>query len=92
MRRTLRGSLRMNSARLIAAVIPLIYGRRRLTFTVLALLTVFFAYQAWNIAFDASFDKHAEAYKRIFTRCGLDFVAVDAHSGAMGGTLYLRYS
>jgi prolyl-tRNA synthetase len=35
---------------------------------------------------DASFDKHAAAYKRIFTRCGLDFVAVDAHSGAMGGT------
>jgi prolyl-tRNA synthetase len=35
---------------------------------------------------DVSFDKHAEAYKRIFTRCGLDFVAADAHSGAMGGT------
>ncbi len=35
---------------------------------------------------DVSFDKHFEAYKKIFTRCGLDFVWVDAHSGAMGGT------
>jgi prolyl-tRNA synthetase len=35
---------------------------------------------------DVSFDKHYEAYKRIFTRCGLDFVAVEADSGAMGGS------
>jgi prolyl-tRNA synthetase len=35
---------------------------------------------------DVSFDLHAEAYKRIFTRCGLDFIAADADSGAMGGT------
>ena len=35
---------------------------------------------------DAAFEKHYEAYRRIFTRCGLDFVAVDAHSGAMGGS------
>jgi len=35
---------------------------------------------------DASFDKHYEAYKRIFTRCGLEFVAVEADSGAMGGS------
>jgi prolyl-tRNA synthetase len=35
---------------------------------------------------DVSFDLHYEAYKRIFTRCGLDFISVDADSGAMGGS------
>jgi prolyl-tRNA synthetase len=34
---------------------------------------------------DVSYRKHYDAYCRIFTRCGLDFVAVEAHSGAMGG-------
>lgn len=35
---------------------------------------------------DVSFDKHKEAYKRIFSRCGLQFFIVEAHSGAMGGS------
>ena len=35
---------------------------------------------------DESYRKHDEAYRRIFTRCGLQFVAVDADSGAMGGS------
>jgi prolyl-tRNA synthetase len=35
---------------------------------------------------DISFEKHYEAYQRIFTRCGLNFVAVEADSGAMGGS------
>jgi prolyl-tRNA synthetase len=35
---------------------------------------------------DASYNKHDAAYRRIFTRCGLQFVAVDADSGAMGGS------
>ncbi len=35
---------------------------------------------------DASYNKHFEAYTRIFNRCGLNFVAVDADSGAMGGS------
>jgi len=35
---------------------------------------------------DKSFQAHYEAYKRIFTRCGLTFTAVDASSGAMGGS------
>ena len=35
---------------------------------------------------DASYNKHDQAYRNIFTRCGLDFVAVDADSGAMGGS------
>ena len=35
---------------------------------------------------DASYNKHDQAYRNIFTRCGLDFVAVEADSGAMGGS------
>jgi len=35
---------------------------------------------------DKSFDLHDAVYRRIFTRCGLKFVAVDADSGAMGGS------
>src|SRR2546429_2588873 len=34
---------------------------------------------------DASYLMHYDVYSRIFTRCGLKFVAVEAHSGAMGG-------
>ena len=35
---------------------------------------------------DRSYDDQRQAYEKIFTRCGLDFVAVQAHSGAMGGS------
>jgi prolyl-tRNA synthetase len=35
---------------------------------------------------DVSYQKHYDAYSRIFTRCGLKFVVVEAHSGAMGGS------
>ncbi len=35
---------------------------------------------------DAAYDKHHCAYCRIFDRCGLEYLAVDAHSGAMGGS------
>src|SRR5882724_8843601 len=35
---------------------------------------------------DKSFADQREAYKRIFTRCGIDFSIVEASSGAMGGT------
>lgn len=35
---------------------------------------------------DASFDRHFEAYARIFARLGLDAVPVEASSGAMGGS------
>ncbi len=33
-----------------------------------------------------SYKKHYEVYCRIFDRCGLDYVVVEAHSGAMGGS------
>jgi prolyl-tRNA synthetase len=35
---------------------------------------------------DRSYDIHDRVYRRIYTRCGLRFVAVEASSGAMGGS------
>ncbi len=35
---------------------------------------------------DASFQRHFQAYRRIFSRCGLETLAVEASSGAMGGS------
>jgi prolyl-tRNA synthetase len=35
---------------------------------------------------DTSYKLHDAAYRAIFTRCGLEFVAVEADSGAMGGS------
>jgi len=39
-----------------------------------------------NAGLDRSFADQREAYKRIFTRCGLKYVMVEASSGAMGGS------
>ena len=35
---------------------------------------------------DVSYQKHYETYCRIFDRCGLKYMVIDAHSGAMGGS------
>jgi prolyl-tRNA synthetase len=35
---------------------------------------------------DKSFDLHDAVYRKIFSRCGLKFVAVEADSGSMGGS------
>jgi len=35
---------------------------------------------------DVSYKKHYETYCRIFDRCGLNYVVVEAQSGAMGGS------
>src|SRR6201998_4059786 len=35
---------------------------------------------------DVSYRKHYDAYCRIFDRCGLKYMVVEAHSGAMGGS------
>jgi len=35
---------------------------------------------------DVSYQKHYEAYRRIFDRCGLKYMVVEADSGAMGGS------
>jgi prolyl-tRNA synthetase len=41
--------------------------------------------RSWE-GLDRAYNLHAEAYRRIFTRCGLRFFIVGASSGAMGGT------
>jgi prolyl-tRNA synthetase len=35
---------------------------------------------------DLSYDKHDRVYRNIFSRCGLEFLSVEADSGAMGGS------
>jgi prolyl-tRNA synthetase len=35
---------------------------------------------------DVSYKKHYDVYCRIFNRCGLKYMVVEAHSGAMGGS------
>jgi prolyl-tRNA synthetase len=35
---------------------------------------------------DVSYRKHRDVYCRIFDRCGLKYIVIDAHSGAMGGS------
>ncbi len=38
------------------------------------------------VGLDEAYEKHYRAYCRIFDRCGLKYAAVEAHSGAMGGS------
>ena len=38
------------------------------------------------VALDVSYQKHHDVYCRIFDRCGLKYMVIDAHSGAMGGS------
>lgn len=40
---------------------------------------------------DAAFQRHFEAYHRIFARCGLQPLAVEASSGAMGGSESIEF-
>src|SRR5438552_4143697 len=35
---------------------------------------------------DIAYDKHYQAYCKLFERCGLAYTVVEAHSGAMGGS------
>jgi prolyl-tRNA synthetase len=39
-----------------------------------------------KVGLDKSFDLHDATYRKIFSRCGLKFVAVEADSGSMGGS------
>ncbi|HET6891070.1 MAG TPA: proline--tRNA ligase [Pyrinomonadaceae bacterium] len=39
-----------------------------------------------QVGLDRAFENQREAYKRIFTRCGIKFSIVEASSGAMGGS------
>ena len=40
---------------------------------------------------DLSYKKHYEAYRKIFARCGLEVIPVEAHSGAMGGSQSMEF-
>jgi prolyl-tRNA synthetase len=40
---------------------------------------------------DAAFQRHFEAYRKIFSGCGLDPLAVEASSGAMGGSESIEF-
>src|SRR5215468_7808063 len=39
-----------------------------------------------SVGLDLSYQKHDKAYRTIFDRCGLKYMVVEAHSGAMGGS------
>jgi prolyl-tRNA synthetase len=45
-----------------------------------------YSFDMESAGLDISFDRHYEAYERIFARLGLDAVPVEASSGAMGGS------
>lgn len=45
-----------------------------------------YSFDVDSAGLDKSFDLHKAAYERIFARAGLKFVAVEASSGAMGGS------
>jgi prolyl-tRNA synthetase len=40
---------------------------------------------------DVSYRKHHDAYLKIFARCGLETIPVEAHSGAMGGSQSMEF-
>ena len=40
---------------------------------------------------DAAYQKHYDAYRRIFARCGLGVIPVEAHSGSMGGSQSMEF-
>jgi prolyl-tRNA synthetase len=44
-----------------------------------------YSFDADRAGLDKAFDAHKEAYQRIFARCGLDAIPVQAFSGVMGG-------
>ena len=45
-----------------------------------------YSFDADEAGLDRAFDLHADAYARIFERCGVEAVPVEASSGAMGGS------
>jgi prolyl-tRNA synthetase len=45
-----------------------------------------YSFDVDDAGLEASYQRQREAYQRIFTRLGLDFVVVSATSGAMGGS------
>ncbi|MEZ5964094.1 MAG: proline--tRNA ligase [Planctomycetota bacterium] len=45
-----------------------------------------YSFDADGAGLDVAYDKMAQAYRRIFQRCGLRFTVVDADAGAIGGS------
>lgn len=45
-----------------------------------------YSFDYTDAGLDASYQAHRDAYERIFTRLGLDYVIVQADAGAMGGS------
>ncbi|MFQ5741152.1 MAG: proline--tRNA ligase [Acidobacteriota bacterium] len=45
-----------------------------------------YSFDVDSTGLDASYKRHDGAYRAIFDRCGLEYIAVEAHSGAMGGS------
>ncbi len=45
-----------------------------------------YSFDANAAGLDIAYEKHHGAYCRIFDRCGLEYMIVEAHSGAMGGS------
>jgi len=50
-----------------------------------------YTFDADEAGLDAAFDRHEEAYARIFERCGLEAYLVEAESGVMGGKSSLGF-
>ncbi|MFQ5417760.1 MAG: proline--tRNA ligase [Myxococcota bacterium] len=44
-----------------------------------------------NEGLDFAFQRHFEAYRKIFSRCGMETVAVEASSGSMGGSESIEF-
>ena len=51
-----------------------------------------YSFDVDDAGLDASYQKHVEAYRRIFDRCGLKSLYVEAYSGMMGGSVSSEYT
>jgi prolyl-tRNA synthetase family II len=50
-----------------------------------------YSLDASQAGLDASFQRHFEAYRKIFLRCGVETLAVEASSGSMGGSESIEF-
>jgi prolyl-tRNA synthetase len=50
-----------------------------------------YSFDATREGLDFAFRQHFDAYRRIFERCGLETLAVEASSGAMGGSESIEF-
>ncbi len=50
-----------------------------------------YSFDLGEAGLDSAFDRHQEAYRRMFKRFGFEIVAVEASSGAMGGSTSIEF-